>query len=267
MDVQDYIKRLRNVGPVRLADPDDPASVKLSKPLKPASVMRHVRALNSYFDWQVSVKALPSNPTAGARLPRQARKTPKSLTGQGLRRLRRAVFKGRNDRDIAVMEVLLNAGLRVSELCALRVEDLEISLRKGELTVHGKGDKYRDLPLNADARRALETYLAKKDLTSGQVFMGQRGPMTPSGVYRMLQKYAQQAGLRVSPHVLRHTFATRLLREAGADLVTVKEMLGHEDINTTAIYTQPSKEDKQKAIERLGSFEPEDDGLRGTGRS
>ena len=84
-----------------------------------------------------------------------------------------------------------------------------------------------------------------------RLILGERGPMTPSGVYRLLRKYADAAGVRLSPHMLRHTFATRLLREAGADLVTVKELLGHQDINTTAIYTKPSAQDMEDAVGKL----------------
>lgn len=89
--------------------------------------------------------------------------------------------------------------------------------------------------MNLEARTALSSYLEVRPASDcKELILGERGPMTPSGVYRMLQKYADAAGVHVSPHVLRHTFATRLLREAEADLVTVKELLGHQDINTTA---------------------------------
>lgn len=239
------------------------AYMKTVKRLKPATVSRRVRALNSFFDWLVEIKAVPSNPTIGLRLPRERHK-PKALNPQELYRLRRAVYKSRNARDIAILEILAGAGLRVSELCGLELADVEIFERKGTARVRGKGDKYREVPLNADARHALTNYLKERGQTPGRLFLGQRGPMTPSGVFRMLQKYARQAGLSVSPHTLRHTFATGLLR-AGTDLVTVKELLGHEDINTTAIYTGPTQEVMEDAVEKLAVVETSDsqDGTSG----
>ncbi len=117
----------------------------------------------------------------------------------------------------------------------------------------GKGNQYREVPLNLEVRRAVADYLATRPgVTEGEpLFVGQRGPMTPSGIWRVLQGYAKVAGATVSPHVLRHTFATRLLRTAGADLVTVKELLGHEKLETTAIYTKPREEDMLATVERL----------------
>ncbi len=224
------------------------------KKMKPASVARPVRALNNFFEWLAVSRQISENPAADLRVPTEMKRPPKSLGPQDLYRLRRAVYKGRNPRDIAILEILSDAGLRVSELCGLEIGDLEICERKGSVRVRGKGDKYREVPLNLDARKALSAYLGDRGLTPGRLFLGQRGPMSPSGVFRTLQKYAQQARLDVSPHILRHTFATALLR-SGADLVTVKTLLGHENINTTAIYTGPTQEILEAAVDRLSVVE------------
>jgi site-specific recombinase XerD len=234
VDVAQYISFMRTV-----------------RKMKPASIARPIRALNSFFDWLVESNVVPTNPTQVSRLPKETKRPPKSLSEQEMYRLRRAVHKGRNARDIAVFEMLAGTGLRVSEVCHLELSDVTISERKGIVRVHGKGGKYREVPLNAEVRKSLRAYLDERDLTPGALFIGQRGPMSPSGVFRLLRKYAAQAGLDVSPHVLRHTFATRLLRGGRTDLVTVKELLGHEDINTTAIYLQPTQEDIQQAVENL----------------
>lgn len=87
------------------------------------------------------------------------------------------------------------------------------------------------------------------------MFIGERGPITRSTVWRILKKYAERVGLEdaIHPHTMRHQFATRLLREKGIDLTTVKELLGHEDLNTTAIYTQPTRKEKQQAVETLNN--------------
>lgn len=235
VDVREYVSYLTTV-----------------KRLKPASIARKVRALNNFFDWLVGTGKAKSNPVLGVKVPREAKRPPKSLTDQELYRVRRAVYRANNPRDIAVFELLANTGLRVSEVCSLQLEDITLSERKGKVAVRGKGNKYREVPLNLEVRTALSSYLEVRPASdSRKLFLGERGPMTPSGVYRMLHKYADAAGVHVSPHVLRHTFATRLLREAGADLVMVKKLLGHQDINTTAVYTKPSAEDMQEAVDKL----------------
>jgi len=101
-------------------------------------------------------------------------------------------------------------------------------------------------------RKAVREYLEVGPLSGfTKLILGEKGPMTPSAVYRLLQKYADAAGVHISPHMLRYTFATRLLREARADLMTVKELLGHQEINATAIYTQPGMQDMAEAVENL----------------
>ena len=109
------------------------------------------------------------------------------------------------------------------------------------------------MPLNAEARRALWEWLSVRPRVAAEaLFVGRRGPLTPAGVWRIVAGAARRAGLeKVHPHALRHTFAARLLREAGADLVQVAALLGHQDISTTAWYTKPSAEDLEAALERL----------------
>jgi site-specific recombinase XerD len=221
---------------------------------KPATLARKLRALNSFFRWAQSAGLVKSNPVSGVKAPREQRRAPKALSEQELHRLKRAVYRAGKPRDIAMFELLSNAGLRVGELCALRVGDVYLSERKGKVTVRrGKGNKYREVPLNIETRKALAAYLSTRPGADPDdpLLVGQRGAMTPSGVWRALQSYAREAGVAVSPHVLRHTFATRLLRKAGTDLVTVKELLGHEKLETTAIYTKPREEDMLATIERL----------------
>lgn len=132
----------------------------------------------------------------------------------------------------------------------MTLEDVELSERKGWLTVHSsKGSKYRRVPLNADARRALRQYLEMRlNVEDDHLLIGQRGSgLTPSAIWRVVRKYGQRAGLEVSPHILRHTFGTRLVRSKEVDLVTVAVMMGHESLTTTAIYAKPSEEDMAEA--------------------
>ncbi len=147
-----------------------------------------------------------------------------------------------------------HTGLRVEELCSLTLNDLEISPRKGKVVVQsGKGPKYREVPLNLDTRKALEAYFEEEPQVDDEhVFIGQRGNgLTPSAVQAIVQKYAYHAGLEsVTPHVLRHTF-WRSLIDRGVDLVTVKELMGHTRIDSTARYTRLSEKDLEGALARL----------------
>jgi site-specific recombinase XerD len=157
-------------------------------------------------------------------------------------------------RDIAILMLLRHTGLRVGELCALRLADIDISERKGTVTVRsGKGNKYRVVPLNADVRRALGQYVAVRPrVPDDHFFLSQKGGGVQSqAVQRIVEKHARQAGLEdVTPHTLRHSFAKNLLDE-GVDLVTVSALLGHERLETTAIYTQPSPRDMERAVQKL----------------
>jgi integrase/recombinase XerC len=219
----------------------------------PATINRRVSALRAFFAYLVSRGEIPSNPAARLSGVRQARAAPKALSEAELRRLLREARRSPNPLHRAVILLLAHTGLRASELCALRLSDVALSERKGKIVVRGKGDKVREVPLNAEAREALREWMAARpSVPEDALFIGRRGSLTPSGVWRIVREYARRAGVEAHPHVLRHTFATRLLREAGADLVTVAELLGHESLNTTARYTRPSEADLEAAVERLG---------------
>jgi site-specific recombinase XerD len=181
-------------------------------------------------------------------------RAPRALPKKDVDRLIREVERSGNRRDLAVLQTLRHTGIRVGELTALRLADVEISERKGQLVVRfGKGSKYRVVPLNADARKALSDYLAvRPKSTSDALFLGRRSEgLSPRAVEKTVLKYAQHAGLEdVSPHTLRHTFGKQAL-DAGVDLVTVSRLMGHERLETTAIYTTPSAQDLEKAVEKL----------------
>lgn len=152
--------------------------------------------------------------------------------------------------------IIRNTGIRVSELTNLRRSDLETSERKGRLIVWGKGEKQRVIPLNATVRTALRAYLdVRPERTDDHLFLGQRGPLTAKGVEILVRKYAYLAGLtNVTPHTLRHSFPKQTL-DAGESLVTVKELLGHARLETTAIYTHSGPQDLERAVARLDEAE------------
>jgi site-specific recombinase XerD len=218
---------------------------------KPATINRRLAALRRFCAWATATKRIPENPTDQVKGITTVPTAPKSLEKRELDRLLRVAERAGNKRNLAILHVLRHTGLRVSEVCALRLDELNVSERKGSVTVRsGKGVKHRVVPLNADARRALTDYLAiRPTITDDHLFLGQRGEgLKPQGVEIMVKQYARLAGLDgVSPHTLRHTFAKTAL-DSGTDLVTVATLMGHERLETTAIYTKPSDRDLERAV-------------------
>jgi integrase/recombinase XerC len=223
--------------------------------LKPRSVNRQLATLKSFLTWAAAAGLLPAgSPPALPKAVFQAQHGPRWLDRREQYALRRAVERGGQIRDIAMVTLLLNTGLRLQELCTLTWCDVRVTARTGLLTVtRGKGAKHRQLPLNAEARRALVVLGYEVHAgSSAPVFMGQRGRLTPSGVQRLLRKYAHAAHLDVlSPHRLRHTFCKRLI-DAGVGLEQVAALAGHERLETTRRYCTPSLKDLAHAVELIG---------------
>ena len=120
----------------------------------------------------------------------------------------------------------------------------------------GKGEKYREVPLNANVRRALQAYLDVRPNRGNYLFVSNKSDrLSESQLYRIIRKHADMAGVKAHPHMLRHTFATKLLREGKIDLPTLQNLLGHANINTTAVYTRATMQDLEKAVEILESLE------------
>ena len=181
------------------------------------------------------------------------------LTARELGRLVRAARRVRPEwvgaRNEAIIALLARAGLRLGEITALTLQDITLRPRSGFVLVRqGKGRKQRRVPLSAESRRALADYLAKRPKSSSNaLFISKRGgALSRRSVQAMITKAAQDAHIegRVTPHVLRHTFATRLLNRQ-ANLRIVQELLGHESIRTTQRYTHLTEEEMQQAVEGL----------------
>jgi integrase/recombinase XerD len=197
------------------------------------------------------------NPAAQLSSPKAWFSLPKFLTVKEVRALLRQPEPDDTHgiRDRAMLEIMYAAGLRVSELVRLRMDDMH--LNDNFLLCRGKGGKERIVPLGKAAVEAVQRYLdaARPQLareTTDGLFLTQRGePFTRQGFWKMLRQYARKAGLtaKISPHVLRHSFATHLL-EGGADLRSVQLMLGHSQITTTQIYTHVSHERLRRVYDR-----------------
>ncbi len=213
--------------------------------LATSSVARKVSAVRAYFRYLQAEGAVTEDPAERLESPARGRPLPSVLSYAEVRRLLAAVPVEHSlaFRDRALLEVLYGSGLRASESTELRVRDLY--LEEGLLRVVGKGSKERLVPVGSDARHALARYLREsrpgldRGEGKGRVFLNRHGrPLSRMGVWKIVRRHAERAGLeeRVTPHTLRHSFATHLL-EGGADLAAVQEMLGHADISTTEIYT------------------------------
>ena len=222
--------------------------------LRPASVNRKLATLKSFLKWAAD-SGLVADAIAHKvpRFEREARPGPRWLDRREQSALLRALERGESDRDLAIVKLLLNTGLRVHELCGLEWSDVTMTERKGVIVVRsGKGGKRREVPLNLDARNALEA--AGFRLHAGErraVFHGQRGPLTPRGVQSMIERYASGIDAEITPHALRHTFCKNLVN-AGVGLEKVAALAGHENMQTTRRYCEPSMKDLEGAVALIG---------------
>lgn len=220
-----------------------------------SSVARKLASLRSFFKYLARENFLKSNPAAGIQSPKRDKKLPECLQVSEIEHLLDApngkTWEER--RDKAIMETLYSSGIRVGELAGLSDEDID--LFSGQIKVRGKGKKERIVPLGSIAAKAIQHYMEmrpKPDLRSkNALFINrQRTRLTDRSVRRVLNKYVKRIGLKrdISPHMLRHSFATHLL-DRGADLRSVQELLGHENLSTTQIYTHVSTKRLREAFQ------------------
>ena len=208
-----------------------------------SSISRKLACLRSFFKFLVRENVLKDNPAASISTPKKDKKLPLFLEEKEVFNLLEAPASGskQEKRDKAILELLYSSGLRVSELVGLNIEDVDFF---GEvLRVRGKGKKERLVPAGSKALNAIRDYILVRGdggtQNKGPVFLNKgKTRLTDRSVRRIVLKYARRIALNknISPHVLRHTFATHLL-DRGADLRSVQELLGHENLSTTQIYT------------------------------
>ena len=232
-----------------------------SEKLRAASVNRKVQALKKFFGWAQHKKLIPTNPAASLRfLRRQQRAQPRGLREEEIQSLLRAAGQtghGLARRNYALLQLLLQTGLRVGETSRLTIADCDINDRSGVVRVRaGKGGKEREVPLNASARRAITLYLkTREDYDSSEpLFLSERGrqAMSLRTIQATIQELARRGKITripVSAHTCRHHFALAFLRRNPGKLVELATLLGHESLDTTAVYLRPSAEALARAVE------------------
>lgn len=241
-------------------------SLQLQERRSANTINRRLSSLSTFIQWGLGQKRILSNPMQNIHMIRSTPSAPRWLDKQEQFALQRALERDlqlaklrypkrwiTRRRDASLVLFLLHTGLRLSEAVALKMEDIQLSERKGSVLVrNGKGSRQRQVPLNAEARKALSAWFAVRP-GNGFVWTAVEGDpelgLSGRAVQRVLNRYAQEANLEaLSPHVLRHTFGKNLVN-AGVGLEKVASLLGHENLNTTRIYITPSKQDLEQAVE------------------
>ena len=221
-------------------------------PLSARSSARHLSAIRRFHAFLRDERAIVTDPTEGFDSPQLKRGLPKVIAPTDIERMMGAPDISTRDglRDAAILELFYSCGLRISELAQLPLRN--VSVEEGAVRVRGKGSKVRLVPLGARAMSRIRAWIAVRadgKVFDDTLFIGPRGRRMPrASVWQVVKCYARAANLihNVTPHLLRHTFATHLL-DNGADLRAVQEMLGHTDIATTQIYTHVSTDRLSKA--------------------
>ena len=218
-----------------------------------ASVNRALVSIRRFFRWLTENAHIPANPAQQVKELRRQPLGAKGLESTDVRRLLREIELREDIRAAAIFSLLLYTGCRVSDLVNLELPDLMIGERGGSVIFRfGKGSKQRTVPLPLPARRSLKEYLEIRPAqNSSSVFLGERGPISDCGVRALCRKYSAVIGVRLHPHVFRHSFAKQFLADNGNDLVSLAQILGHENLNTTSRYSQRNEQQLAEATERV----------------
>ncbi len=263
LDLTRYVDFLKKSGVNEISEEDTSYILKhlielRKEGLNARSRARHLVTLRGFYKFLVQEKFMENDPAHMVDLPKLGLKLPDVLSVEEIQELLKIpdLTTHRGQRDAAMLELLYAAGLRVSELIQLKIQD--INLEAGFVKVFGKGSKERIVPIGNFAREKVRDYLTYgrpfllKTFQSRYLFVARAGnPMTRQGFWKLVKQYAAKAKLvkKITPHSFRHSFASHLL-EAGADLRSVQLMLGHVDISTTQIYTHVVREHLQKLHEK-----------------
>jgi len=218
-----------------------------------STINRNLASIRKYFKWLLGKGYIQSNPTVGIKEIRRQQLAPQGLSRPEVRKLLREVELRNDVRAKAVFSLMLYTGARLSDVVNLDLSDLMISERSGTVLFRfGKGSKQRTAPLPLEARRAISSYLEiRPPAESQRVFIGERGALNERGIQAIFEKYKALTGIEnLHCHILRHIFSHNFLSQGG-NLVQLASILGHENLNTTAIYTKNSVEQLSEAVDRL----------------
>ena len=263
-DMAMYLSFLEENKINNISDADTPVILKHLISMRDAGLgarsrARHLVTIRGFYRFLVQEKILKHDPTRLIDLPKSGLKLPDVLSVEDVRLLLSIPDTNTpaGSRDAAMIELLYAAGLRVSELINLKLQD--VNMEAGFVRVFGKGSKERVVPIGLFAKKKIDDYLKTarplilKNIASRYLFVARAGkPMTRQGFWKLIKRYALKAGFnkKITPHSLRHSFASHLL-EGGADLRAVQLMLGHVDISTTQIYTHVAREHLKKIHEKF----------------
>jgi integrase/recombinase XerC len=242
MDLRDYRNYLLNI-----------------KRQKASTINNKIAALKEYFFFLKSNGIIKDNPAENMKKIRTNKPTaPKSFSDTEFKKIKRYVYRSQKDLWIIVFELLSKTGVRVSELINIRLADITINERSGNLRVIGKNQKERNIPLHLDVRKAITAYMEVRDrmsISSDFLLISERKrPFTRSGIFKMLKRWENDTNIKIHPHMFRHHFAIQVLNTPNADINTVQYLLGHESIESSAIYLKVRQEDLEKSINALTDY-------------
>jgi site-specific recombinase XerD len=222
-----------------------------------AARARKLAAVKSFFNYMVEQESFPANPATAIKSPKVPQKQPEYLTDEESIRLLRTIVRVASpqvrERDMAMVTLFIHTGLRVSELTSLKVTGVDLDSRQIKIT--RKGDREQYLPLNTEAAKALAHYMANRpEGQNGRFFVSVNGSdLARTYIYAIVKRYIRLAGInkgKCGPHLLRHTFCTRL-HQKGVSPFTIKELAGHKSMDTTMKYVKIENREQAKAIDRL----------------
>ena len=215
-----------------------------------ATVNRALVSIRRFLRYLVQSGALSANPAESVKELRRMPILPKGLSTSEVRKILREIELRQDHKAGACIGLMLYAGIRASEVVGLELNDVTVAPRSGQVVCRqGKGNKQRTVPLSVEARRVVQAYLETRPPADTQaVFVGERGALTYSGLRAICSKYSAITGVAFTAHKLRHTFAHRYLEQTNNDLVGLAQLLGHESLNTTSIYTRRGQDELQSRI-------------------
>jgi len=227
--------------------------LRVEKQQAASTINRNIASIRKYFKWLLIKEQIKVNPTVGIKEIKKQPLAPQGLTRSEVRKLLREVELRDDTRARAIFSLMLYTGARLSDVVALELFDINMSQRSGTVFYRfGKGSKQRTVPLPLQARKALGEYLERRPpVETSKVFIGERGSLNSRGIQAIFEKYKALTGIEhLHCHVLRHTFSHTMLAQGG-NLSQLASILGHESLNTTAIYTKNSIEQLAEATEGL----------------